>query len=342
MKYFTIIALWSVITISSTLAQKGDHPFVVVSYNVENLFDTADAPLFDDDAFTPEGTMKWTFDRYEKKLTDLARVILSIPERELPAIIGLSEVENRKVLEDLATARGIRRGNYEIVHEEDEDPRGIECALLYRPDLFKYRSHEIIPIEDPMDPDYRYRGILHVQGTAPDGASLHLFVNHWKSRRGGVTATERQRMFSAITLRRNLDMLLSKEPGFRVIIMGDFNDEPTNRSMTSGISASNKRRNINTGDHYNLYYDLHNMQGEGSYYYQGRWNMLDQIIVSYNLLDQKRGLSTGYNGGKILKEEWIMMSHEKDGTGIPAPTYRGNDYLGGPSDHLPLYVVFTW
>ena len=342
MKYFVLIALWLVFTAFSASAQKEDHRYIVVSYNVENLFDTADAPLFDDDAFTPEGSMKWTYDRYEKKLTDLARVILSIPERELPAVIGLAEVENRKVLEDLITTRGLRRGDYEIVHEESEDPRGIECALLYRPDLFTYRSHEIIPIEDPVDPDYRYRGILHVRGSGPDGSSLHLYINHWKSRRGGEDETERQRMFSAITLRRNLDMLLSRESGFRVIIMGDFNDEPTNRSITNGLSASNKRRNINLGDHYNLYYDLHNMEGEGSYYYQGSWTMLDQIIVSYNLLDQKRGLSTGFDGGKILKEEWMMGEHEKDGSSIPASTYRGEEYRGGPSDHLPLYVVFTW
>jgi endonuclease/exonuclease/phosphatase family metal-dependent hydrolase len=342
MKYTAAITFCLFIATCSAPCQEKGNRFVVFSYNMENLFDTEDAPQFDDDAFTPEGNMHWTVERYEKKLTDLARVILSVPERELPAIIGLSEVENRKVLEDLAGTRGIRRGDYRIVHEEGDDPRGIECALLYRPDLFKYRSHEVIPIEDPMDPDYRYRGILHVQGTAPDGSSLHLFVNHWKSRSGGVNETERQRMFSAITLRRHLDMLLSGGSGFKVVIMGDFNDEPTNRSITSGISACNKRRNIHMGDHYNLFYDMHNILGEGSYCYQGKWSMLDQIIVSYNLLDQDRGLTTGFDGGKILKEEWMLMEDEKTGTRTPAPTYRGNEYLGGPSDHLPVYTVFTW
>ncbi|MFO7935290.1 MAG: endonuclease [Bacteroidales bacterium] len=341
-KYGTLLLLWLVLAAPSALAQKEMPPFIMVSYNVENLFDTVDDPLTDDDAFTPGGEMHWTPDRYEKKLTDLARVILSIPERELPAIIGLAEVENRKVVEDLARTRGLRRGGYEIVHEESEDPRGIECALLYRPELFTYRSHEIIPIQDPVDPEYKYRGILHVRGEGPDGSGLHLYINHWKSRRGGVSETERQRMFSAITLRRNLDMQLSRESDFRVIIMGDFNDEPTSRSITNGLSACNKRRNIQLGDHYNLYYDLHNMEGKGTYNYQGTWNMLDQIIVSYNLLNSSRDLSAGYEDGKILKEEWMMTAPGGDGTAIPAATYHGKEYLGGPSDHLPLYVVFTW
>ncbi|MCK5136441.1 MAG: endonuclease [Bacteroidales bacterium] len=342
MKNITVLLLCIVTTLSPAFSQKNDRSFIVVSYNVENLFDTVNAPQFNDDDFTPAGVKNWTYKRYDKKLTDLARVILSIPEKELPAIIGLAEVENRKVLEDLSNNRGIRRGGYEIVHDQGEDPRGIECALLYRPELFKYKSHEYIPIEDPVDPDYIYRGILHVKGTGPDGSNLHIFMNHWKSRSGGQNETERQRMFSAITLRKQLDMLLSRESNFKVIIMGDFNDEPTNRSIINGLSASNKRKNIHLGEHFNLHYDMHNIKGEGTYSYQGNWNMLDQIIVSYNLLNQKRGLTTGFEGGRVLKEEWMMYDSEKYGTSLPSSTYGGPEYYGGPSDHLPVYAVFTW
>jgi endonuclease/exonuclease/phosphatase family metal-dependent hydrolase len=214
--------------------------------------------------------------------------------------------------------------------------------LLYRPDLFRYRSHEYIPVEDPVDPEYLYRGILHVKGNAPDGSGLHIFMNHWKSRSGGTMETERQRMYAAITLRKQLDLLLSRESDFRVIIMGDFNDEPTNRSITNGLSASGKRKNINLGDQYNLFYDLHNLQGKGTYNYMGQWNMLDQIIVSYNLLNQQKGLSTNFEGGSILKEEWMLYESEKWGEKLPSATYSGTDYFGGPSDHLPVYVVFTY
>ena len=342
MKILGIIWLSFAFTASPAFSQKKERSFVVVSYNVENLFDTSDEPHIDDDAFTPSGEKQWTHERYEKKLNDLSRVILTIPEKELPAIIGLAEVENRKVLEDLAGTRGLKRGEYEIIHEDGEDPRGIDCALLYRPEFFKYKSHNYSPIEDPVDPDYRYRGILHVKGSGPDGSSLHLFMNHWKSRAGNQQETERQRMFSAITLRRQLDMLLSRESNFKVIIMGDFNDEPTNRSITNGLSATNKRKNISLGDHYNLFYDLHNIGNEGTYNFRGNWNLLDQIIVSYNLLNQKRGLSAGFDSGKILHEEWMMFDSEQFGIKLPSATYGGLDYYGGPSDHLPVYVVFTW
>jgi hypothetical protein len=342
MKNRAILTALIFITLQSLYSQRNVKSFLVVSYNVENLFDTINSPMFDDDEFTPSGTLTWTYDRYTKKLNDLGRVILSIPGKELPALIGLSEIENRGVLEDLIRVRGIRKGEYEIVHEDDQDPRGIECALLYRPDLFKYKSHEYVPIADPVDPDYLYRGILHVHGKGPDGSSLHIFVNHWKSRSGGEQETQRQRMFSAITLRKQMDMLMARESDFKVIIMGDFNDEPTNRSLTNGLSALNKRRNIQMGDYYNLFYDLHNIEGKGTYNYQGKWNMLDQIIVSYNLLDQERGLTTGYESGVILKEEWMLYESEKYGESLPSATYGGPEYYGGPSDHLPIYIVFTW
>jgi endonuclease/exonuclease/phosphatase family metal-dependent hydrolase len=296
----------------------------------------------DDDEYTPGGVRNWTIERYEKKLDDLSRVIMSIPEKELPAIIGLTEVENRKVLADLADNRGMRRAKYELVHEDGKDPRGIECALLYRPDLFRYRSHETIPVEDPMDPDYRYRDILHVTGNGPDGTVLHIFINHWKSRSGGTTETERQRMVAAITLRKQLDLLLSEGSDFSVIIMGDFNDEPTNRSIMNGLSATGKRKNINLGDYYNLFYDLHNLHGLGTYNFMGEWNMLDQIIVSYNLLNRKKGLGTTWEGGSILKEEWMLFRSEKYGEMLPSSTYGGTEYYGGPSDHLPVYAVFTY
>ena len=342
MKNRAILTALMLFLLQSLYSQKNVKSFLVVSYNVENLFDTINSPAYDDDEFTPSGTKAWTYERYNKKLNDLARVILSIPGKELPAVVGLAEIENRKVLEDLTEVRGLRRAEYEIVHEDGQDPRGIECALLYRPDLFKYKSHEYVPIEDPIDPDYLYRGILHVHGKGPDGSSLHIFVNHWKSRSGGQKETERQRMYSAITLRKQMDMLMARESDFKVIIMGDFNDEPTNRSLINGLSALNKRRNIQMGDYYNLFYDLHNIEGRGTYNYQGTWNMLDHMIVSYNLLNQARGLSTGFESGVILKEEWMLYSSEKYGESLPSATYGGPEYFGGPSDHLPIYVEFTW
>jgi len=323
-------------------AQKQENTFVVMSYNVENLFDTLNAPGTKDEDFSQGGVKNWTWDRYEKKLDDLTEVVRSIPNKEMPAIIGLAEIENRTVLEDLISNRGMRKGKYEIIHEDGPDPRGIECAMLYRPELFKYKSHEYIPVSDPSDSGYLYRGILHVEGKAVDGSDLHIFMNHWKSRSGGTQETERQRMLTAITLRKQMDILLGRGAEHKLIVMGDFNDEPTNTSILTGLSATGKRKNIGLGDRYNLFYDKHNIENLGTYNYKGQWNMLDQIIISYNLLNQKKGLSTSYDGGRILKEEWMLYQSEKYGEMLPSSTYGGPEYYGGPADHLPVYVVFTY
>jgi len=311
-------------------------------YNVENLFDTIDHPDFDDDEFTPSGSKKWEVGRYEKKINDIARVILSVPEKEVPDIIGFAEVENRKVLDDLVASRGLHRYDYRLVHAESKDPRGIDCALIFREDEFRYKYHEVIPVKDLQDPEYIHRDILHVSGQGPDGKPLHIFVNHWKSRWGGTRETEPKRVYAAIALRRKLDRLLSTESDPRFIVMGDFNDEPTNRSLLDVLHAGNKRQNILINDSYNLYYDQHNTDDEGTLSYRGDWQMFDQIIISYSLLNQDKNLSTGYDGGNVLKEEWMLFHDEQRDRKVPSRTYGGNEYFGGISDHLPVYVIFNY
>jgi len=324
-----------------TSAQRGEQSFTVMFYNVENLFDTIDDPDFEDEEFTPSGPKAWDYDRYEKKLGDIARVILSVPDKELPAIIGFAEVENKAVLEDLASQRGLRRKDYKAVLIDTDDPRGIDCGLLYREDMFTYESHRMIPVEDLSGNEYPLRGILNVSGEGPDGKPLEIYVNHWKSRRGGVEETEHLRVYAGIALRRELDRLLSSSDG-RAIIMGDFNDEPTNKSIYDVVHAGNKRKNIALNDMYNLFYDIHNLSLGGSYSYRGDWEMYDQIIVSYGLLNSTSGLSTTFDGGKILKQEWMLYFDERNNVKVPNRTYGGNNYYGGISDHFPLYVTFTW
>ncbi|MEZ5070918.1 MAG: endonuclease [Bacteroidales bacterium] len=337
------ISLILVSLLSLPLAAQEDlSTFLVLSYNVENLFDTEDDPETEDEAFTPKGEKEWTRSRYQDKLESLERVIASVGGDDFPALVGLVEVENRRVLEDLIDRRGLRKANYRIVHEDSPDPRGIDCALLYRPDQFQYLDHEAIPVKDPVDPEYRHRFILHVTGTGPDGKTLHVFVNHWKSRSGGQEETRQKRMFCAITLRTALDGLFSRESDPRVILMGDFNDEPTNSSVMNGLSAGNKRKNIRMGEQYNLFYDLHNAENQGTYNFQGTWNMLDQIIVSYNLLDPGQGLHTVWDGGRIFRADWMLYENESSGLKLPSSTYGGPRYFGGPSDHLPVYATFLY
>lgn len=342
MRHRSLILSFLLIIAVASHAQRGTNTFTVMFYNVENLFDTVNHPAFDDDEFTPSSPKAWSIDKYEKKLTDIARVILSIPEKDMPGIIGFAEVENEQVLEDLVEVRGLRRSDYEVVLTEGLDPRGIDCGLIYRRDLFRYKSHRLIPVEDLSDPDYIHRGILHVRGTGPDGKPLHIFVNHWKSRWGGVKETEPKRIYAAITLRRELDRILSSESDPRFIIMGDFNDDPTNRSMTEVLHAGNKRKNAFINDSYNLFYDIHNLNNEGSINYRGTWQMYDQIIVSYSLIDQEKGMTTTYDGGRILKEEWMLYHNTSTDIKVPNRTYGGDEYFGGISDHLPVYVTFTY
>ncbi len=316
--------------------QAKDPPrLTVMFYNTENLFDTVDDPATDDDAFTPAGKKEWTQERYTKKLEDLAKVITGVLPKGSPDLIGLSEVENRKVLEDLIHTGKLKKVDYGIIHEESPDRRGIDVALLYNPGRFRYLSHRRLPIRFPRDTT-KVRDILYVKGRA-DGEMLHIFVNHWKSRSGGLRATEQKRIFSAVVLRRAVDSILNFEPQAKIIILGDFNDEPTNMSIMQILMAADKRKNIGRRDLYNLMYDMHNLHDTGTYSYKSSWLMLDQIILSYPLLQDKNGWHTGYNGGHIFSEEWMLYDNPKAGRPVPNRTYGGPSYFGGISDHLPVY-----
>ena len=321
--------------------QKKDLVFTVAFYNVVNLFDLEDHPGTEDEEFTPLSEKAWDIERYEKKLDDLSEVFRAIGKDDLPEIIGLSEIENEKVLDDLIQTRRMRRGEYGIVHYESPDVRGIDCALLYRMQDFQVASSRAIPVTFPFDSTETTRDILYVAGTTRDNEKLHFFVNHWSSRWGGEKETEPKRIFCAVALRKEVDAILNKEPEAKIIIMGDFNDEPTNRSVFETLLANNKRKNAAGRELYNLMYDKHNIDGVGSYNYRGKWNMLDHIIVSRSVINSPGGWHCGYDSGRILKEDFMLYHNEETGQYIPNRTYGGPEYYGGISDHLPVYVNLT-
>ncbi|MGC9344634.1 MAG: endonuclease/exonuclease/phosphatase family protein [Bacteroidales bacterium] len=337
MRITAIILLSFLISFPLASQNKNKDVLSIVFYNVENLFDTIDAPEIEDQEFTPGSEKKWNQEKYQKKLEDLGRVLSSIMEDELPDIIGLSEVENKNVLEDLIETTDLRKGKYQIVHKDSPDDRGIDVALLYRKKELKDINYQAIRIEFPFDPELKTRDILHVEGLARDGEKIHFFVNHWSSRWGGMLESEPKRIECALNLRRTLDDILSLEENPRFIIMGDFNDEPTNRSVMEILGASNKRKNIYPKDLYNLYYDLHNLGGKGTYNYRGNWNMLDHIIISYNLIDRPGYYSCSYEDAGIFKADW-MLYETRDGIKVPNRTYGGPNYYGGISDHFPVYL----
>ena len=311
----------------------------VVFYNVENLFDTYDDQLTSDEEFTPESPKKWDKVKYEKKINDLAKVISLVNKNELPGIIGLAEVENLKVLEDLVNNSYLKNGNYGIIHYDSKDERGIDVALLFSKSEFKLIDSKPIPVVFGFDIVDVTRDILYVKGVTNDNNTCYIFVNHWPSRTSGEQESEIKRITAAVTLRKEVDGILNFEKDARIIIMGDFNDEPTNKSLLQILNATNKRKNINYRDLFNMMYDTHNIGTSGTIAYQNEWQMFDQIIVSPAFLKKGNGYYLNFDDGRIYCNETMLFSNPETGFKSPNRTFGGDTYYGGVSDHLPVYVV---
>ncbi len=308
--------------------------YTIVSYNVENLFDTIDDPKTNDNEFTPEGKKHWTKKRYDKKISHLSWVLSHISD-DLPAIIALCEVEHRSVVEDLANSESLKNGKYKIVHEEGPDTRGIDVALMYRSDLFHLISYEVIPVKILSDPKSKLRNILHVEGRFKDSDVFHIFVNHWKSRRGGRDETDFKRIASAKILKEQTDKLFAENKNAKIIIAGDFNDDPTSESLNKVLHATNNTQNPAFDEFYNLLYNK-SLKGEGSISLDYRWLMPDNLIVSQSL---RSGTDFYAEDGQVFKSDKILYYNAKANFKTPNKTYGGNDYYGGYSDHLPEYFI---
>ena len=320
------LVLGSCTSVKRTLRQE----YTVVSYNVENLYDTIDDPKIPDEEFLPESEKKWTADRYQKKLTDIARVISEVNPKEMPEIVGLAEIENQTVLEDLIKSGNLKDKGYAIVHEESPDYRGIDVAMLYRKDAFKEITHEVLPVNFPDDPQFKTRDILHVTGKMRH-RTFHVFVNHWPSRIGGDDKTEPKRILAASVLKNKVDQILKSHPKARIIIMGDMNDEPTNKSLRETLiagSPDSKSKLVN------LMIPA-DAAGLGTYFYSGNWNMLDNMVVSNRLITGRRVYVVDQKG-TIFNNDWMIYTDKKDNK-TPNRTYVGNKYVGGVSDHFPVY-----
>jgi len=292
-------------------------------YNVENLFDTIDSPLRNDDEFLPNTKKNWNTERYQKKLNDLAKIISAMGT---PTILGLSEVENRAVCQDLADTDALREAGYITVHQQSPDFRGIDVALLVQKDKFRLVTSDLIRIDFPANivEDYTTRDILYVRGILDGKTELHIFVNHWPSRYGGVKASEPKRVYVAQQLKKYADKILANNPNANIILMGDFNDETDNKSVA-----------VELGNTFHNCMAALDQAGKGTYNYRGNWNMLDHILVSKALQTGKNGLTA--SEGTIFREEWMMYQSKKNGA-TPNRTYGGPNYYGGFSDHLPVYV----
>lgn len=307
----------------------------ILFYNVENLFDYFDDSTTIDEAFTPLGEYYWNKSRYKDKLNKLAKTILAVGGWEPPALIGFCEIENRYVLESLTDFTQLKQIGYEIIHQDSRDRRGIDVAAIYRPDKFELLDYEYYQLEFPFDIESRTRDILHVVGRLPNQDTLHYFVNHWPSKFGGAFETEPKRMFAAQFLRKKVDSLFSINSDSHIVISGDFNDEPEEESMTESFGMQLEKNALSKTDLYNLMYDIRFKTGTHSF--QNKWSIIDQFIISGNLMKKESSTSVLNNTALIFDMEWLIM---EGATGAKRPfrTYQGPKYIGGYSDHLPIYL----
>lgn len=314
--------------------------FRVMFYNVENLFDTLDNPDREDDEFTPEGSRRWTNRRYYNKINNLAKVISSVGEWGFPTLVGICEVENEKTLKDLCLYSPLKKAQYRYLISDSEDIRGINIALLYQRDRFRYLSHESIPVSFPHNPNKKTRDILYVSGMILSRDTLDVFVCHFPSRRDGQWETEQDRVYAASVLKAKTDSLFKLRAYPLIIIMGDFNDEPGNKSLDKVLQAKEPIVNPQDKQLYNLLYPIRKSRSIGSYKYRSQWNFLDQIIVSGTLLNENSRLKMKANTTTIFQPPFILAKDATNGGMRPKKTYHGYKYEGGYSDHLPVYVDF--
>lgn len=308
-------------------------------YNVENLFDTIDDPHTADNEFTPDGLKKWNTERYQKKLKELSNVIFSADSNIAPTFIGLAEVENYTVLKDLISQKKFKNTNYQIAHYETSDPRGIDVALIYNADIFRPIEQKQIAIFDKKGNKIRTREILYIKGIIGKD-TLYFFLNHWKSRSGGVAKTEFKRILAAKTLRNSIDSILKIKPNANIISMGDFNDTPFDKSLNTVLNASNDSIFESPVELFNLNAYL-SKKNIGTFSYKNKWYMLDNIIVSQNILDPKNKIHAEENA-VVLKNKLDSYYNPKADDTIPKKTYGGKTYFGGVSDHFPIYLHLTY
>jgi hypothetical protein len=307
-------------------------PVRLMFYNVENLFDTYNDSLKNDDDFLPGGLMRWNLTRYKNKINSLYKTIVAAGEWNPPPIVGLCEVENRKILEDLVYGTYLSKHNYRIIHEESSDLRGIDVCLIYRSDFVEIVGYKYWIPSGIRKEDFTTRSVLYTKLVIYKD-TVHVIVNHWPSRRGGVLAMDDLRMKISEMVKEKTDSLQGAcSGGAKIIIIGDFNCSPEDQVMKSLVIDSDSGKYL-----VNLSGNLAR-KGSGTYRYMGTWELIDQVIASDKLLNSSTGMYTDEKLFKIFKPDFLLRKDPKYPGFSPFSTYRGYKYQGGFSDHLPVLL----
>jgi len=309
-------------------------------YNLENLFDTEDDSLINDSEFLPTGKKLYTQEVYKDKLKNLSDVISQLARDITPdgvAILGVAEIENKKVLEDLVVQQKLKDRKYQIVHYNSPDARGIDVALLYNPAYFKViESASLnVPLKNPDGTPYATRDVLWVYGLF-NGEPLHVFVNHWPSRRGGEEASAPNRALAAGVARAKIDSILKVQPDAKIMLMGDLNDDPLSPSVTKVLNASNDIPKLKKDQLYNPWTDFYK-KGIGTLAYNDAWNLFDQIVISQPFL--KKDQDGFFFQKAVIFNKPFLVQKSGRYKGYPFRTYDFDNYMNGYSDHFPVYVV---
>jgi len=339
--FITSLLLFIIAFPSKGITQKSEQQLkciTVAFYNLENLFDTLDTEGVRDTEFTPKGRKSWNTYKYNKKLQNMATVISQLGvSGSGPEILGVAEIENRSVLEDLVKMPKIAAQNYKIVHYNSPDRRGIDVALLYNPKFYQVTNSRAIPLKIENDTNFRSRDLLHVSGML-EGEPMDFMVAHWPSRRGGEKRSRPLRIAAAEVARGVVDSLLNMNKNAKAIVMGDFNDDPLSPSVRKYLKGVGSKRAMNSETLFNPMIPYYK-KGIGTLAWRDAWNLFDQIIMTPAFIEEDKS-SYRYYGTKIFNKPFIKQ-FEGSFKGYPFRTYVGSTFMGGYSDHFPVYVFLV-
>ncbi len=335
MKKLLIFAALVLLTVGMLWGQNKKNA-VVGFYNLENLFDTENDPTKNDEQFLPEGDYQWTPERYQKKLENMSSVICLIgKEYGGFVVLGVSEVENKRVLDDLVATDNLKPLNLGVCHHDSPDRRGVDVAFLYSKDRFQIIGTNYFTVKTE-DPNFITRDHFLMTGIVDGTDTVHFIVMHWPSKLGGEKRSMPKRAAAAQTARHIADSILTTNINANIIFMGDFNDNPTAKSLKEYLKPKNKVKEVEKGDLFNPMWKMF-QEGIGTYAYRDTWDVIDQIVISSNLVNP---VSNTYKfvSAKVFRKNF-MLSQTGSYIGYPFRTYAAGSYQGGYSDHFPVYII---
>lgn len=335
------LTVYSLLFLFHSIAQKQQYKSAIVAfYNLENFYDTIDNPNVNDEEFLPNGPKNYNSKIYWTKVEHLATVISQIGtdiNPDGPALLGVAEIENDTVLNDLIHHPLLKQKNYSFVHYDSRDYRGIDVALIYNPKYFKVLNSKklFVLTSNNAKQTFFTRDVLWVKGLLA-GDTINVFVNHWPSRVGGEQRSAPARAAAAIVDKNFIDSIEKININTKIIVMGDLNDDPTSPSVTKILGAKGNIEDVKPGELFNPWIDMYK-KGIGTLAYQDTWGLFDQIMLSYSWLNKKQNGFFYYQ--PYIFNKAFMIENIGRYKGYPMRTWDGNVYRGGYSDHFPTYII---